>query len=307
MRILVVDDEPLSRHVLQAAVEQLGHQWTAAENGQAAWQCFNQDRPDVLITDLLMPEVDGLELCRRVRADTRAGYTYIILVTVLGERQDVVRGMDAGADDYLIKPVQLFDLQARLIAAQRVTNLHAELDRHRAELAHLARHDPLTGLGNRRSLQEDLEVLHARSQRYGRRFAVAMCDIDRFKAYNDTHGHQAGDQVLSTVAATIARELRGGDSVYRYGGEEFLLILPEQTLDTALVAVERVRSAVERLAIPQPAAGLGGRLTLSAGIAAFDPDEAPTAEELLKQADAALYRAKAAGRNQLALAGSPAR
>jgi diguanylate cyclase (GGDEF)-like protein len=307
MRILVVDDEPLSRHVLQAAVEQLGHQWTAAENGQAAWQCFNQDRPDVLITDLLMPEVDGLELCRRVRADTRAGYTYIILVTVLGERQDIVRGMDAGADDYLIKPVQLFDLQARLIAAQRVTDLHAELDRHRAELAHLARHDPLTGLGNRRSLDEDLEVLHARSQHYGRRFALAMCDIDRFKTYNDTHCHRAGDQALRAVAATIAQELRGGDSVYRYGGEEFLLILPEQTPDTAMVAVERVRSAVQRLAIPQPAAGLGGTLTLSAGIAAFDPDEAPTAEQLLQRADAALYRAKAAGRNQLALADSPAR
>jgi diguanylate cyclase (GGDEF)-like protein len=302
MRILVVDDDPVSRHVLQAAMEQLGHQWTAAENGQAAWHCFNQDKPDVLITDLLMPEVDGLELCRRVRADTRAGYTHIILVTVLGDRQDVVRGMEAGADDYLIKPLQLFDLQARLIAAQRVTALHAELDRHRAELAHLARHDPLTGLGNRRSLQEDLEVLHARSQRYGRGFALAMCDIDRFKAYNDAHGHQAGDQALRAVAATIAGELRGGDSVYRYGGEEFLIVLPEQTLDTALIAVERVRSALERLAIPQPAAGPGGTLTLSAGIAAFGPGETTTAEELLKRADAALYRAKAAGRNQIALA-----
>jgi diguanylate cyclase (GGDEF)-like protein len=307
MRILVVDDEPLSRHVLQAAVEQLGHQWTAAENGQAAWRCFNQDKPEVLITDLLMPEVDGLELCRRVRADTRAGYTYIILVTVLGERHDVVRGMEAGADDYLIKPLQRFDLQARLIAAQRVTDLHAELDRHRAQLAHLARHDPLTGLGNRRSLDDDLAVLHARSQRYGRGYAVAMCDIDRFKAYNDRHGHQAGDQALRAVAATIAGELRGGDGVYRYGGEEFLLVLPEQTLDGALVAVERVRSAVERLAIPQPAAGRGGMLTLSAGIAAFDPADATTAEELLQRADAALYRAKAAGRNQIALADSPTR
>ena len=304
MRILVVDDEPISRLLVQAAVDRLGHQWTAAEDGQAAWQCFSQDKPDVLITDLMMPGVDGLELCRQVRANPQTSYTYIILVTVLGDRQDIVRGMDAGADDYLIKPLQLFDLQARLIAAQRVTDLHTELDRHRAQLAHLARHDPLTGLSNRRSLDEDLEVLHARSRRYGRGFALAMCDIDRFKAYNDTHGHQAGDQALRAVAATIAGEVRGGDSVYRYGGEEFLLVLPEQTLDTALIAVERVRSAVERLAIPQPAAGPGGRLTLSAGIAAFSPGEPTTAQELLGQADAALYRAKSAGRNQLALADS---
>jgi diguanylate cyclase (GGDEF)-like protein len=301
MRILVVDDEPISRLVVQAAVDQLGHEWTAAEDGEAAWRCFSQDKPDVLITDLMMPGVDGLELCRRVRANAQTSYTYIILVTVLGDRQDIVRGMDAGADDYLVKPLQLFDLQARLIAAQRVTDLHAELDRHRAQLAHLARHDPLTGLSNRRSLDEDLEVLHARSQRYGRGFALAMCDIDRFKAYNDTHGHQAGDQALRAVAATIAGEVRGGDGVYRFGGEEFLLVLPEQTPDTALVAVERVRSAVERLAIPQPAAGPGGRLTLSAGIAAFSPGEPTTAQELLGRADAALYRAKSAGRNQLAL------
>jgi diguanylate cyclase (GGDEF)-like protein len=301
MRILVVDDEPTSRLLVQAAVDWLGHQWIAADDGQAAWECFQQDKPDVLITDLMMPGVDGLELCRRVRANAQTSYTYIILVTVLSDRQDIVRGMDAGADDYLVKPLQLFDLQARLIAAQRVTDLHAELDRHRAQLAHLARHDPLTGLSNRRSLDEDLEVLHARSQRYGRGFALAMCDIDRFKAYNDTHGHQAGDQALRAVAATIAGEVRGGDGVYRYGGEEFLLVLPEQTLDTALVAVERVRSAVERLAIPQPAAGPGGRLTLSAGIAAFSPGEPTTAQELLGRADAALYRAKSAGRNQLAL------
>jgi diguanylate cyclase (GGDEF)-like protein len=304
MRILVVDDEPISRLVVQAAVDQLGHEWTAAEDGEAAWRCFSQDKPDVLNTDLMMPGVDGLELCRRVRANAQTSYTYIILVTVLSDRQDIVRGMDAGADDYLVKPLQLFDLQARLIAAQRVTDLHAELDRHRAQLAHLARHDPLTGLRNRRSLDEDLEVLYARSQRYGRGFALAMCDIDRFKAYNDTHGHQAGDQALRAVAATIAGEVRGGDGVYRFGGEEFLLVLPEQTPDTALVAVERVRSAVERLAIPQPAAGPGGRLTLSAGIAAFSPGEPTTAQELLQRADAALYRAKSAGRNQLALADS---
>jgi diguanylate cyclase (GGDEF)-like protein len=301
MKILVVDDEPLARCLVEAAVARLGYEATVAEDGEAAWQCYNQDRPEVLIADLLMPRVDGLELCRRVRVDTRAGYTYIILVTALRDRQDVVRGMEAGADDYLVKPVDLFDLQMRLTAAKRVTDLHAKLDRQRAQLAHLAHHDPLTGLGNRRSLQEDLEVLLARSRRYRRGFALAMCDIDHFKAYNDTHGHQDGDQALRAVAATIAGELRGGDSVYRYGGEEFLLVLPEQTLDTARIAVERVRSTVERLAIKHTAAGLSV-LTISAGIAAYAPGDTTTAEELLRQADVALYRAKAAGRNRIAVA-----
>jgi diguanylate cyclase (GGDEF)-like protein len=302
MKVLVVDDDPLSRLVVQTAVERLGHEPTAAEDGEAAWLCFNHDKPDVLITDLMMPGVDGLELCRRVRADVRAGYTYIILATALGEREDVVRGMEAGADDYLVKPVGPFDLQARLIAAQRVTLLHAELARHRADLAHLARHDPLTQLGNRRSLDEDLEVLHARSQRYGRSYCLAICDVDRFKAYNDLYGHQAGDEALRAVAATMAREVRAGDGVYRFGGEEFVLVLPEQTLETGLIAAERVRGAVQQLAIPHAAAGSGGVLTLSAGIAAFRPGEATAVEELLKRADAALYRAKSAGRNRVVLA-----
>ncbi len=301
MKILVVDDEPFSRRLIEAAVTRLGHDAMPAEDGEAAWRRFTQDTPEVLITDLVMPRVDGLELCRRVRADTRADYTYIILVTALNDRRDVVRGMEAGADDYLIKPVDLFDLETRLIAAQRVTDLHAELARHRAQLAHLARHDPLTGLANRRSLEEDLEVLQARSRRYGHGFAVAMCDIDRFKAYNDTHGHQAGDQALRAVATAIVGELRLGDGVYRYGGEEFLLVLPEQTLETGQIAVERVRGAVEQLAIKHAATGLGV-LTLSAGITAYRPGDATTAEELLQQADAALYRAKSAGRNRIAVA-----
>ena len=301
MKILLVDDDPLARRLVEVAVARLGHQATAAEDGEAAWQCYDQDPPDVVITDLLMPRVDGLELCRRVRADARAGYTSIILVTALSDRRDVLRGMEAGADDYLIKPVDLFDLQMRLIAVQRVTDLHAELARHRAQLAHLAGHDPLTGLGNRRSLEQDLEVLYAHSRRYGRSFALAMCDIDRFKAYNDTHGHQAGDQALRAVAAAMVRELRGSDRIYRYGGEEFLLVLPEQTLDTARIAVERVRSVVEGLAIKHTATG-GGALTVSAGIAAYAPGDPTPLEELLRQADAALYRAKSSGRNRIAVA-----
>jgi len=297
-----VDDEPLARLALEAAVERLGHEWTAAEDGEAGWRRFVEDEPDVLITDLLMPRMDGLELCRRARAHTatRGGYTYVILTTVLGDREDVARGMEAGADDYLVKPVEPFDLQMRLVAARRVTDLHRELARFRAELSTLAHTDPLTRLGNRLSLEEDLRSLDARGRRYGRGYCLAMCDIDRFKAYNDSLGHHAGDEALRAVADTIKQELRAGDGIYRYGGEEFLIVLPEQTPETARIAVERVRSSVERLAIPH-AAVPAGVVTLSVGVAAYHPGDAATVEELLEQADAALYRAKSAGRNRVAL------
>jgi two-component system chemotaxis response regulator CheY len=302
VRILLVDDEPLARLALQAAVERLGHQWTAAEDGEAGWRRFVEDEPDVLITDLLMPRLDGLELCRRVRthAATHQGYTYVILTTVLGDREDVARGMEAGADDYLVKPVEPFDLQMRLVAARRVTDLHRELARFRAELSTLAHTDPLTRLGNRLALEEDLKALDARGRRYGRGYCLAMCDIDRFKAYNDSLGHHAGDDALRAVADNIKRELRAGDGVYRYGGEEFLIVLPEQTLETARIAAERVRSAVERLAMPHTAVP-EGVVTLSVGISAYRPGGGGTVGELLEQADAALYRAKAAGRNRVAL------
>jgi len=297
-----VDDEPLARLALEAAVERLGHEWTAAEDGEAGWRRFVEDEPDVLITDLLMPRMDGLELCRRARAHTatRGGYTYVILTTVLGDREDVARGMEAGADDYLVKPVEPFDLQMRLVAARRVTDLHRELARFRAELSTLAHTDPLTRLGNRLSLEEDLRSLDARGRRYGRGYCLAMCDIDRFKAYNDSLGHHAGDEALRAVADTIKQALRAGDGIYRYGGEEFLIVLPEQTPETARIAVERVRSSVERLAIPH-AAVPAGVVTLSVGVAAYRPGDAATVEELLEQADAALYRAKSAGRNRVAL------
>jgi diguanylate cyclase (GGDEF)-like protein len=302
VRVLLVDDEPLARLALQAAVERLGHEWTAADDGQAGWRRFLEERPDVLITDLVMPGLHGLELCRRVRAHaaSNGGYTYVILTSVLGDREDVLRGMEAGADDYLVKPVEPFALQMRLIAARRVTDLHGELARFRAELSRLAHTDPLTRLGNRLALEEDLRALDARGRRYGRGYCLGMFDIDRFKAYNDSLGHHAGDEALRAVADRIRQELRAGDGVYRYGGEEFLIVLPEQTPESARIAVERVRSSVEQLALPHPA-GPAGVVTVSAGLAAYHPGDAVTVEELLERADVALYRAKSAGRNRVAV------
>ncbi|MDP9296144.1 MAG: GGDEF domain-containing protein, partial [Actinomycetota bacterium] len=172
------------------------------------------------------------------------------------------------------------------------------------ELAAIARRDPLTGLGNRRALEEGLVLLEARVARYGQRYCMAMLDVDRFKSYNDTYGHQAGDKVLQAVAARLKDEARGGDALYRYGGEEFLCIFPEQSLVTAAVAVERMRVGLERLAIPH-AVNARGVLTISAGLAMLDPDHTRPANEVLKEADEVLYRAKQLGRNRVEQAVSP--
>ncbi|MGH8973022.1 MAG: GGDEF domain-containing response regulator [Acidimicrobiia bacterium] len=306
MRVLVADDDPGSRMVVQAVIEGLGHECILAEDGQRAWSEFSAWRPEVFITDWLMPGIDGLELCRRVRADDRPGYTYVILATSLGERQDIRRGMEAGADDYLVKPVEPFDLETRLVVARRVTALHAELGESQArlegmntELARLACTDPLTQLRNRLSLARDLVVLHARAVRYGSRYCLAVIDVDHFKAYNDTYGHQAGDEALRMVADTVVATLREADSVYRFGGEEFLAVLPEQDLGPGGVAGERVRLAVEERRLPHIAGGAEGVITVSAGVAAWRPGDQASPEDVLKAADSAMYQAKSAGRNRV--------
>ena len=296
MRILVVDDDPTSRIVLRAGLEKLGYDAVDLNGGEEAWQAHLAHRADVVIADRVMPDVDGLELCRRIRAGHDAEYTYVILVTASAGRTDVLEGMEAGADGYLVKPVDPFELQTTLIAAQRVTSLHRQLARYRvelerlnADLAELARTDALTRLGNRLRLDEDLAELHWRCSRYGWSYCIAICDLDQFKAYNDTHGHLAGDDVLRQVAATIAAASRRGDGVYRYGGEEFVVVLPEQSLASGLAAAERIRSAVEAQRTP----------TVSMGVADYRPGGGEDEREVLTRADAALYRAKEGGRNRV--------
>lgn len=299
MRVLVADDDPVSRLMLQAAVEDLGHECLGASDGDEAWRLFREAVPEVLVTDRVMPGVDGLELCRRVRSEPAITYTYVILVTSLDDRQEILHGMEAGADDYLTKPLDPFALQTRLMAAARVTALHAELAGYQAELDRLASTDALTGLRNRRSLEHDLDTLHARSRRYGGSYCVVMCDVDCFKSYNDNLGHLAGDEALRAVAAALTGRARQGDGVYRYGGEEFVLLLPEQTLESGTVAAEGARQAVEALALPHPWGAPGGVVTISAGVAALVPGQDLAVDDLLAQADANLYRAKAAGRNRV--------
>ena len=299
MRVLIADDDSSCRLVLRAAVERLGHECSVAIDGDDAWRQLQEQNPDVLITDWMMPGLDGPELCRRARQRSDDGYTYVILATALDEHKHVLEGMEAGADDYLTKPISPFDVRARLVAAKRITELHKELERLHDVLAAQARTDALTGLGNRLRLHEDLEALQDRAVRYGQQFCVAICDLDDFKQFNDTYGHLAGDDALAKLGARFTESCRPGDSVYRYGGEEFLVMLPSQTLDHAELVMDRLRRAVEDLAIPHVASRAGGVMTISIGVAAWSHERLDTVTTMLSRADDALYRSKAAGRNRV--------
>lgn len=313
MKILVADDDPTSRLIVQTALRSLGHECNTVTDGAQAWDAFRSEQPDVVISDWMMPGMTGLQLCRNIREHDGGSYVYFIMVSGQGLLDEILEGMTAGADDYLVKPMDPDDLRARLIAAARVTSLHGQLAVQRTELLTLnheltaiARRDALTGLGNRRALQEDLELLEARVTRYGHRYCMALLDVDHFKSYNDAYGHQAGDEVLQAVADQLKARARSGDALYRYGGEEFLCIFPEQSMATGTHAVERMRTGVERLAVPH-LDNPRGVLTVSAGLAMLHPDHTRSAREVLKEADVALYRAKQLGRNRVehAVAATP--
>jgi two-component system, cell cycle response regulator len=304
MKILIADDSPTPRLMLQRELEGLGHECIVAHDGAAAWEAFQGSGVDVVISDWMMPGLDGDELCRRVRADPDAPYAYFILHTSLEDLKHVVQGMQAGADDYLTKPFQRDQLATRLIAADRITALHRRLTSQQAELERLnemlfadSRNDRLTGLGNRRRMDEDLERLVDLAQRYDRPLSVVLFDVDRFKQYNDTAGHAAGDEVLRRVAAALSDQCRGSDGAYRYGGEELLVAFPEQDLEGATTAAERMRGAIEALALPHPGVTPPAVVTASGGVACLGPSE--TVASLLGRADAALYRAKEEGRNRI--------
>ena len=307
MKILIAEDDAVSRLILSRAVEGLGYEVLAADDGQTAWDTFQAERDlDVVISDWMMPGMNGLELCAKIRAANSRGYTFFIFLTALADKEHLLEGMEAGADDYLSKPLNRDELRARLVGAGRVTELHRQLEAQNTELENLnielgkqARQDSLTGLSNRLRMREDLEALELRVQRYGHSYCAILCDIDEFKLYNDHYGHLAGDDVLKKVGAVIASVFRTSDTAYRYGGEEFLIMLPEQSLETAAIAAERLRHSVEELAIPHEPRGAGAVVTVSAGLAELSPGEQDVAS-LLRRADDALYKAKARGKNRVA-------
>ncbi|HYT39894.1 MAG TPA: diguanylate cyclase [Acidimicrobiia bacterium] len=302
MRILVVDDDRVARLVAGATVTSLGHEAVLAASGEEAWAAYGEGGADVVLTDWIMPGVDGRELCRRIRAEPDGSYTYIAVVSSVSDRGDAMAAMEAGADDYIAKPLDPADLAVRLVVASRVTVLHRRLAHHRHELRRLhreeavnARTDSLTGLGNRRSMDEELVRLAARDRRYGHHYWLMLCDLDRFKGYNDHYGHPAGDAVLAAVADALRNGLRDADSLFRYGGEEFLAVLTEASLESALETAERLRRQVEGLQILHQRNAPWGMVTMSVGLTAL----AGSVDMAVERADTALYVAKA-GRNRVA-------
>lgn len=306
MNVVVVDDDPVVRLVLARAVTSLGHVALPAETAEVALQHIDRVPVDVVISDWLMPGMTGLELCERIRARDSIEYVYFMLVTAHDDREHAMAGIAAGVDDCLVKPVDLFDLRLRLMVADRVTDLHRRLaerqrglERTNVEVAATARLDPLTGLGNRLKMAEDLEIFRSRRDRYHEPFGVALFDLDHFKSLNDAAGHLAGDEALRQVASVIRRELRQADMAYRYGGEELLVVLPAGVRRVA-AAAERIRKAVESEAVPHPGRPAPGTVvTLSAGVAPGEGD----VETFLDAADNALYRAKSEGRNRVVVSG----
>jgi two-component system cell cycle response regulator len=306
VKVLIADDSAVPRIILEKALTSLGHETVTAADGQEAWERFVVFQPDVVLSDWLMPGVDGIELCRRIRSSDADRYAYFVLLTAMTEVDHAVTAMTAGADDFMVKPLDRVALEATLIAAKRVTALHDELRDQRSKLVRLnsllhddARRDPLTMLGNRLRLSEDLAGAAARIARYGHSYCLAMFDIDYFKRYNDQLGHPAGDEALRAVAQALAGAARSGDMAYRYGGEEFLVLLPEQTLETAVVAVERLRGAVQDLGLTHPDNPPSDVVTISGGIAESTAADPIAVDEWVHRADVALYRANALGRNRV--------
>jgi diguanylate cyclase (GGDEF)-like protein len=290
MKILIAEDQPTSALILRRFLERMGNEVSVAVNGAEAWNALQKEHVPLLITDWMMPQMDGLELCQRIRNSGHEGYTYVILLTSRDCHHDRLVGLRAGADDFLTKPPDPEELAVRLEIAGRILAVHETLLRQNARLAELATTDELTSVKNRRRFQEDLEMHAALAARERLPLSVVMLDVDNFKTYNDEFGHPAGDEALRFVAQTLQQGVRLQDVVARYGGEEFVILLPASDTSAAIKVAERLRIVIEQHT------GLARGVTASFGVATADLGATDT-ETLVKQADQALYQAKRAGRN----------
>ena len=303
MRILIADDESLSRRMLQALLAKWGYEVETSEDGNSAWEKLKTpNAPRMALLDWMMPGQNGVDVCRALRKLRPEPYTYILLLTAKGAKESIVEGLESGADDYLTKPFNPQELKARMRVGLRLLDLEDNLVQAREAMRFKATHDTLTGVWNRGAILEALERETWRSRREGPSLGVLIADLDHFKSINDTYGHPAGDTVLREVTKRMQTNVRPYDAVGRYGGEEFLILLPGCNGPDTQEKSERLREAISQFPIETPSGIL--KVTMSiGGVATADWPE-DTANQILHMVDLALYRAKEEGRNRTVMAGA---
>jgi two-component system, cell cycle response regulator len=303
LKILIADDDLTSRTILNGALKKWGYDPIVVIDGKAAWEIMQEpDAPKLVILDWNMPELDGIEVCRRIRANATSDPQYVILLTSRGEKGSVVEGLDAGANDYITKPYDNAELRARIRVGEKMVELQSELIKARDALEHEAMHDALTGILNRRAILDMLEKELSRAQRQGTGISVGLCDLDHFKLVNDKYGHQVGDETLCGFVRTIQGNLRSYDAIGRYGGEEFLIIATDlRGSAQGENLYERLCACVAANPIPTSA----GNIPITVSIGAVRWPFCSTVDDMIAAADSALYQAKKEGRNRAVYAGVP--
>lgn len=298
MRILIAEDDPVSRRILEVHLQKWGYDVVVTSDGKESLDTLKSaGAPRLAILDWMMPVMDGVEVCRRIRQGVSAPYTYIILLTTLQREEDLITGMEAGADDYITKPFSTNELKARLRAGIRIVEMQDELIAAREALRTKATHDPLTGLWNHEEILGILGKELSRGKRERSHVGAIMIDLDHFKQVNDTYGHMAGDAVLRKIAARMSSLMRPYDAIGRYGGEEFLLVLPDCDREYAAGIADRLRLSVGSAPLDTPQGMIP--VTISLGVAVSSGEGTRTVNALVQEADSALYRAKEMGRNRV--------
>jgi two-component system cell cycle response regulator len=300
LTVLVADDSAIYRKLIEKAFSGADYSIVWASSGQEAIELFNRHEPSLVITDWVMPDLSGIELCQRIRAGCQNSYTYIILLSSVSEKENVVKGLTSGADDYLTKPFHAEELLARVGTGRRIVDLHRQIEAKNRLLEELALTDSLTGLPNRRAIDEwSVRQLNG-AARHGFAFWVAMADLDDFKSVNDLYGHDAGDKVLKKFAEILKKNSRKSNICGRVGGEEFFFVVTHADKADVESVVERIRREFGE----HPFSFGGGvvNVTVSFGISGFQGKAAPDFSQLVSRADSALYTAKHRGRNRVEFA-----